>query len=337
MKRWSLFCRVIDNFGDVGFCLRLARELNARGQVAQLFIDDPQALGWMQDGDPAPIHALPWPDEDAQPHLGDVVIETFGCELPQGVQRAIARERPLWINLEYLSAEPYVERSHGLPSPVLSGPALGCVKRFFFPGFSAATGGLLRERELPARWSMQEATAWWQHMGWPVNPRERQVSLFAYPNAPLTALVQALGNTPTRLLVSPGLTLPAAPPTVRVQRLPWLSQANYDCLLRSCDLNLVRGEDSFVRAQWAGRPFLWQIYPQHDGAHAAKLMAFLRLRGGDPTPWLAWNGLTGQPLQLDPLFRTAAAADALRWRDHLLKTPELIHTLMTWAAAQADG
>jgi len=37
----------------------------------------------------------------------------------------------------------------------------------------------------------------------------------------------------------------------------------------------VRGEDSFVRAQWAARPFAWHIYPQQDDAHLPKLDAFL--------------------------------------------------------------
>ena len=58
---------------------------------------------------------------------------------------------------------------------------------------------------------------------------------------------------------------------------PRLTQAEFDELLRSCDVNLVRGEDSLVRALWAGKPFLWHIYPQDDGAHRDKLNAFPRL------------------------------------------------------------
>ena len=58
-------------------------------------------------------------------------------------------------------------------------------------------------------------------------------------------------------------------------RLPWLTQADFDHLLWACDLNFVRGEDSLVRAAWAGAPFVWQVYPQHDGAHAAKVEALL--------------------------------------------------------------
>lgn len=40
-------------------------------------------------------------------------------------------------------------------------------------------------------------------------------------------------------------------------------------------MNLVRGEDSLVRALWAGKPLVWHIYPQDDDAHVAKLSAFL--------------------------------------------------------------
>ena len=54
-----------------------------------------------------------------------------------------------------------------------------------------------------------------------------------------------------------------------------LTQHDFDHLLWACDLNFVRGEDSLVRALWAGQPFVWQIYPQHDDAHHAKLEAFL--------------------------------------------------------------
>jgi uncharacterized repeat protein (TIGR03837 family) len=47
--------------------------------------------------------------------------------------------------------------------------------------------------------------------------------------------------------------------------------------LSQCDFNIVRGEDSFVRAQLAGKPFIWHIYPQEDRAHEVKLAAFLDL------------------------------------------------------------
>ena len=79
--------------------------------------------------------------------------------------------------------------------------------------------------------------------------------------------------------------------------LPLLPQSSFDRLLWACDVNFVRGEDSFVRAQWAGRPFVWQIYPQTEEAHLVKLEAFLSryLDGFEKSAvvrrcWQAWNG-----------------------------------------------
>ena len=65
--------------------------------------------------------------------------------------------------------------------------------------------------------------------------------------------------------------------------MPFVSQDDFDWLLNACDLNIVRGEDSFVRAQWAGKPFIWDIYPQDVDAHLVKLDAFLDIYLKDAT------------------------------------------------------
>lgn len=328
---WSIFCRVVDNYGDAGFCLRLARELRERGEAVQLFIDDSRPLAWMQQQDADPLQPLPWPADDEAPALGQVVIEAFGCALPAGVLAAIGRQRPLWINLEYLSAEDYVERSHSLPSPQLSGPAAGCVKHFCFPGFTPRTGGLLREQGLPAARAAHDSSAWLAAQGWACLPGERAVSLFAYPQAPLAALLQALADAPTQLFVLGGLALPPAPPQVRLRPLPWLSQAHYDRLLWSCQLNAVRGEDSLVRAHWAGKPLLWQLYPQDDAARGAKLDAWLARLGWPQALHAglrAWNGL-GPAEPLGPAVRQLLAQPALC--PAVAPEPELVSTLVRWS------
>lgn len=344
---WDLFCRVIDNFGDIGVSWRLARDLAARGQRVRLWIDDAAPLRWMAPaGWPSGISVHDWQASDTAAEAGDVVIETFGCELPPAfIARMAARPRaPLWLNLEYLSAEPYVERSHGLASPQFSGPGRGLDKRFFYPGFSPRTGGLLREPGLLQAQARFDADAWLAALGLQRRPGERIVSLFAYPNPRLNDLLNDLAAEPTLLLVCPGavqaeLLQRELPPGLRLQALPFFSQAEFDALLWTADLNFVRGEDSFVRAQWAGKPFVWQIYRQEDGAHGPKLDAFLDAYLGDCPPheqpgpaeatrafWRRWNELEDGPLRLPA--STAASAQALRWRAHLAQQQDLCSQLL---------
>jgi uncharacterized repeat protein (TIGR03837 family) len=293
---WDVYCRVIDNLGDAGVCWRLAAALAARGQRVRLVIDDAAPLAFMAPDGAPDVEVLPWP---GPADSGDVVIEAFGCDPPPATVEAMARRgaAPVWINLEYLCAEDYVERSHGLPSPQLNGPGRGLTKWFFYPGFTARTGGLLREPDLAARRAAFDRETWLRAQGIAPRPGERIVTLFCYDNPTVATLLQDLASAPTLLLLTPGPAqrqVTQAPPAVRLHALPWLTQPDFDALLWSSDLNFVRGEDSLVRAIWAGAPFVWQAYPQTDGAHAAKVHALLRrlqAPAGISAAWLAWNGL----------------------------------------------
>lgn len=347
-QTWDLFCRVIDNHGDLGVCWRLARQLATAGLAVRLWVDDAAALAWMAPGGaPQGIEVLPWEAANAAADCGEVVIEAFGCELPEPfIARMAARQpAPAWINLEYLSAEDYVERSHGLASPQFSGPGRGLKKFFFYPGFTPSTGGLLREPGLIEAAEALDAPAWLRAQGITPRPAERLVSLFAYANAALPRLLEALGERPTLLLACPGAAQQALsdlplPPALRWQPLPYLNQDDYDRLLWACELNFVRGEDSFVRAQWAGRPFVWQIYPQHDGAHGPKLEAFMDrwLAGAEPALaaasrrlWRAWNGLAeGGEIVLPDA--AAAAIQARAWRAQLAGEADLLAQLRHFIA-----
>ncbi len=343
---WDLFCRVIDNHGDLGVCWRLAADLAARGEQVRLWTDDGAALHWMAPHGAAGVSVRAWPADGTAAEPADVVIEAFGCTLPAAwVQRMAAAPRaPVWINLEYLSAEAFVERSHRLPSPQ-SG---GLRKWFFYPGFTRRTGGLIREVDLPSRQQVFDAEAWLAGRGVHRGDGEQVVSLFCYEQRALPALLDEWAQGPTRLLVTvghaarqvrallgPGLTRGA----LRATLLPALTQHGYDELLWACDLNFVRGEDSFVRAQWAGRPFVWQLYPQDDGAQAAKLDAFLApfLNGAAPdlaastrAAFEAWNAAAPAfPLLADlaPWRRHCMA-----WRDALLAQTDLSTQLLGFVA-----
>lgn len=359
--RWDVFCRVVDNLGDVGVSWRLTRGLAQRGERVRLWIDEPGPLAWMAPGGAPGVEVRRWttpwsgPEETFVP--GEVVIEAFGCDLPGPVLEAMAARgrappgAPLWLDLEYLSAQSWVSRSHGLPSPQFHGPAAGLTRWFFFPGFHPGTGGLLRE---PGLLRAREAFArdeWLAAQGLARRTGERVLVVFCYDDAPAlaqlpAAFAEAAGAGPLAVLLTPGPAQRVGaqagwPPGTRVHALPWLSQDDFDRLLWSADLATVRGEDSLVRAIWAGVPFLWQAYPQQDGAHVAKVEAMLEALAA-PAPvaaplaaaWRAWNG-TEQAWHLPPLQPWAAAVRA--WRGRLAAAPDLVSQLLAFASTHRAG
>lgn len=372
--RWDIFCRVVDNLGDIGVCWRLARTLSKHhGESVRLWIDDPGVFlhlcpqaesdsgSWHLDG--VSIQAWTNPIPGVEP--ADVVIEAFACDPPDSYVQAMARSdpRPLWINLEYLSAEAWVEDCHLKCSPH---PTLPLLKHFFIPGFSAATGGLLREPDLLVERDRHltrpgSRQSFMHGLGLGGLPRGALlVSMFGYEQPALPALLETWteGEEPLVLLVPEGRILPDVArffgaATLQagmrrergrliVQVLPFSTQETYDRLLWSCDLNFVRGEDSFVRAQWAARPFVWHIYRQDKDAHMHKLEAFMvRLcRGLDAEAalalnafWSAWNG-RGSPASAWPSFRAALpllGKHCAKWCESLAHQEDLASALVRFA------
>jgi uncharacterized repeat protein (TIGR03837 family) len=328
IPRWDIFCKVVDNFGDAGVCWRIAKQLaREHGLAVRLWIDRPETLGRLLPGLDLQaarqqidgVEVYNWLAAEPQPAAAAVVIEAFGCGLPDAYVDAMAAAAspPLWIVLEYLSAEDWVDSHHGLASPH---PRLPLQRWYFFPGFTAATGGLPRERDLLARRDGFDAAAraaFWRSLGFEAPDADALVySLFAYAHAPVADWLEALAGDalPSVVAVPEGVTMPAVRAwfgnsagdgpvwrrgALEVRALPFLAQARYDELLWACDFNLVRGEDSFVRAQWAARPLVWQPYRQDDGAQQRKLDAFMQryLAGLPPGPAAtlnafaaAWNG-----------------------------------------------
>ncbi|MGZ5184498.1 MAG: elongation factor P maturation arginine rhamnosyltransferase EarP [Caldimonas sp.] len=353
--QWSIFCRVVDNFGDIGFAWRLAADLGARGEAVRFAADDPTALAWMAPHGAPGVEVIGCNDAGAAD--SDVLVETFGCGFPPAVQAKLdsATVPPVCIDVEHLSAEPYARRSHGLPSPRFTAQGAPRPTWFFYPGFDEGTGGLLREPGLlEQRQSFGDGRRWLAARGIETNDAERRVSLFCYRNPALDALLDALAAAPTLVLLTPGPATEQARALLgpglqrgllRAATLPALAQADYDRLLWSCDLNLVRGEDSLVRALWAGAPFLWQIYPQDDGAHAAKLQAFLDafLRAAPAglatrirQAFSSWNGLgaTAGPARFDLPEAGPWAAHCRGWRDQLAARRDLTGSLLEFAASK---
>ena len=371
--QWDIFCKVIDNFGDIGVCWRLAADLAGRGHSVRLWVDDASALAWMAPAASQGVRVLPWNAPLDLANAGfeqqppDVLVEAFGCAIAPEFIAACVRiqrttgQKPVWINLEYLSAESYVERSHAMPSPVQTGPAAGWTKWFFYPGFTASTGGLLREPGLMVRQAAFDRDAWLATHGIAREGKrgdEILVSLFCYEPPGLAALLagwtaHGLEGKPVHLLVAAGRAENAVKTIfmnenhftsniyghslLSISYLPWLAQASFDELLWSCDLNFVRGEDSVVRALWAAKPFVWQIYPQRDEAHLHKLNAFLDWLNAPPSlrafhaGWnrsAAWPVAANVPVSELPAWQSCALAG----RSRLLAQADLSSHLLEFVA-----
>jgi uncharacterized repeat protein (TIGR03837 family) len=339
----DIFCAVIDNLGDAGVCWRLSRQLAIEhGWRVRLWIDDPAPLARLAPAQDI-VEVCHWTGDFSGVEPAQLVIEAFACPLPAAYVAAMAAQpqAPVWINLEYLSAENWVVGCHGLPSPQAD-----LQKHFFFPGFVPGTGGLLREKDYAIPPVPQK--------GFPsVTPTFEgplEVSLFCYNNPQLPALLEQWrdGDQPITCHVADGLprrqverwlgaSLPARMGNLRLEALPFLPQIEYDTLLQRCHLNFVRGEDSFVRAQWAERPFVWQIYPQADDAHQAKLEAFLSRYTDDAAVrnfFRAWNG--NGPLDW-PAFAArlpALAARAPDWAKRIAAHGDLAGNLVNFCASR---
>jgi uncharacterized repeat protein (TIGR03837 family) len=370
--RWDIFCTIVDNLGDVGFSWRLARQLvNEHELEVRLWVDDLAIFSqiesaidvdedqqWLQG-----VEICYWRESFARIEPADVVIETFACTLPDNYILAMADlpQQPVWINLEYLSAENWTLDCHCLPS---LHPHLPLKKYFFFPGFVEGTGGLLLEKNLlPARVAFNNTSQdiFWQELGLQSRRKgELCISLFCYDDAPIEELLSAwvISDVPMRVLVPQhsvnnaigmffGVDLSTAGQVLQSGKLqvciiPFLAQDKYDQLLWACDINFVRGEDSFVRAQWAARVFIWNIYPQAEQSHRLKLEAYLSLYTERMSPemsaavfslWNAWNS-NGQMINAWSVF--AAQMSALtgygnNWIRQLLPIGDLASNLVKFS------
>jgi uncharacterized repeat protein (TIGR03837 family) len=222
----------------------------------------------------------------------------------------------------------------------MSGPARGTTKWFYFPGFTPDTGGLLREPNLQDRQAAFDCAAWLKvlPLDKPIAAHEQLISLFCYEPAALPGLLQQLSQAaqPTRLLVTQGRPSAAVAATTQalnmptngtgqlhISQLPYFSQTEFDPLLWACDLNFVRGEDSLVRALWAGQPFVWHIYPQDDLAHHDKLQAFcqaLQMPESLQQVHDVWNGRSNATLP------TLTDSEMAIWQAWSTQTRQLLQT-----------
>lgn len=370
----DIFCQIIDNFGDAGVCWRLAKIMAHDHRMrVNLYIDQPEILLAIAKAEIKNFHGITiknWPQNPMDyTNCADMVIEAFGCMLPDFVVAAMVRAKnsgpaPHWIDLEYLSMEEWVKDAHAMIS---SHPTTGLKKTLFFPGFERWSGGVLRESDYkifrdeflsnPQEWRAfcdrtclpEAASAALMNQS---SPRPILISYFAYRDAPLEQLLAILADANRSIiLLAPVADFNASKPArerggVQIHEIPFMSQPDYDRLLMLCDLNFVRGEDSFVRAQLAGKPMIWDIYKQENNAHMPKLQAFLRQYcrsfREDTRETLAkcfeiWNERDLEDTvtwlsmldQLDAINNGAAS-----WAEYLMESPSLTQRLLAFCGME---
>lgn len=360
LMHFLIICRVIDNLGDAGFCTRLALQLCCLGHSVELVCDKPETIRRLEDVDKLTGISLLDMDEyernvlcstSHQDH-STVILEPFGTSSEQTSSRKLNDKikgkypsRP-WLVIDYLSAEDWTKSFHLSNSTC---PRTGHVSTYFYPGFEVGTGGLIHA-DLPTT-------------EWPPTPLAsekigfREIFAFSYTFAPVKALEQCM--TPNQTLTIAGDE--TTPEGATGKRIGFCRLTEFDQLLHSFDFVFVRGEDSFVRAQLAGRPFVWNIYPTQDGAHAEKLIAFFNVykqglsqetAGALLSLWWIWNNLDkgeinppseleNAPSNLAEAWAAVQAASseltahALQWKSRLLNGPELVREILTWASSQS--
>jgi len=312
--RIDIFCKVVDNYGDAGFCWRLTRRLTeilasnhftVNENKVRLFCDDiplmKKLAGEAMIAKLKPLGLIieSWDQAEiiiSKNEMPEVVLETFSCDLPEHYLNKISDS--VLINVEYLSAEPWIEGMHGLATlPSLPNQHL---RYFYYPGFNHRTGGLLEKSGLVSNDTIHSTVL--DELLKEIRPESTVISIFNYGRENFTDFLDQLMNQGTKadLFICYGKAQEAVTkwlgkPLNRRTNLgqmqfiptPFVNQDEYDTLLARCDLNWVRGEDSFVRAQWAAKPFIWDIYPQEDQVHLDKLEAFLNIYLPKDNPQLA--------------------------------------------------
>jgi len=309
----DIFCDVIDNFGDIGFVYRFAKEFlrHNTGVKMRVFVNNMSVFSQINhsiDSTKAyqTIDSVTYinttmitAESFASEKPADILIEAFGCQIPDYIMKRAYTESTLLINLEYLSAENWVDGYHLKESLLPEGTLK---KYFFMPGFTEATGGVILNSSHPAL-AAPSANSRINSISKILSPYSVNIPLdkpnviigtvFTYTRnfSNFFNALEQLGNKHVILLVFGEKSKEGILYTLKssdsgfcsesclkyknstILFLPNLHQEHYDKLLYFTDFNIVRGEDSLVRAILAGNPFIWNAYIQKQKYQIVKVEA----------------------------------------------------------------
>ncbi len=225
-----------------------------------------------------------------------VILEVFQCGRPSWMEKILFEEKlnrtVQIIMIDYLTAEKYAEDFHCLQSLTRSSKVQ---KVNFMPGFTNKTGGLIIDSE------------WEQLCDYKNN---KTLLCFTYDrNWDALANACKKSNNIEKVLIAPGkgfeslkksfysdlgvITNPKngrvkglnvvsldrtyfiKDSNLKIEELSFMSQNEWDKMLKNCGVLFIRGEESMSRACLSGIPFVWHAYPQSDEYQLIKVRALL--------------------------------------------------------------
>lgn len=300
----DIFCEIIDNFGDIGVVYRISKELkkifqNVRIRMVLNRLEEFKAINKkVKDIDFQEIDGLicvteKYVKENAETFgTADVFIEAFGCNVPEEYIKRAKENSKLWINLEYLSGEKWIEDFH-LCESLIDSKTLK--KIFYMPGFSEKSGGVIidsgfLERKEYGKNNREEVLKKYFPN---VDIKDKLIgTVFSYEKN-FDNLLEVLKDYEREtLLILMGEKTQKSFSEILQKKLrenfgkiikygkitmmyaDFLSQEEYEEVISAADFNFTRGEDSFVRGILLEKPFMWHIYLQEEKAHMDKIKAF---------------------------------------------------------------
>lgn len=306
LKTLDIFCEIIDNYGDIGVVYRTAKELQkifpeSKIRVFLNRLDEFKKINSQvidlpsQNIDGIEYITFDYLRDNANKLLtAQVIIEAFGCQIPEEYIEIAYDNSELLINLEYLSAEDWIEDFHLQSSPLGRGKLK---KVFFMPGFTEKSGGVIADSNYLERIQrvLENKEFYEKKYLSDIEDRENKIvgTLFSYEKnfTPLLedlkkldkdVVILAMGEKTQDSLrkILKNFSIEDFRNSLKygkieIRFLNFLNQEEYEELINIVDFNFVRGEDSFIRAVLTGKPYMWHIYCQEEYAHMDKIEGFL--------------------------------------------------------------
>lgn len=306
LKTLDIFCEIIDNYGDIGVVYRIAKELQKifpKSKIRAFLnkLDEFKKINSQvldlpsQNIDGIEYITFDYLRDNANELLtAQVIIEAFGCQIPEEYMEIAYDNSELLINLEYLSAEDWIEDFHLQSSPLGRGKLK---KVFFMPGFTEKSGGVIADSNYLERIQrvLENKEFYEKKYLSDIEDRENKIvgTLFSYEKnfTPLLedlkkldkdVVILAMGEKTQDSLrkILKNFSIEDFRNSLKygkieIRFLNFLNQEEYEELINIVDFNFVRGEDSFIRAVLTGKPYMWHIYCQEEYAHMDKIEGFL--------------------------------------------------------------